>query len=229
MLLSALIAVLVLSVCMTGTFYARRRRQQLLAMHATGGGAPTGAVAGGNTYRPGDFISIPEADIPGLRVKYGSGSSTTNLEGGSGEEAASGTDDHLENSTPTTTLDDGTTAADGTGTKECPICLDTVAVHSDTWAVFPCTHGCCRPCFTDLLRHSSRRVNNTMGWAVHCPLCRKVAVAPEGEIPSPAAVVAATPIAEVPITIDPPVEDTSVTPTDVASNSTMSTRASAPP
>lgn len=203
MLLSALIAVLVLSICMTGTFYARRRRQQLLAMHGPGGpNGAIGGVGGGGALRPGsDQITIPEEDIPGLRVKFGSGTSTpitsTNIT--EGEESAGCTADN-------------STIADGTAeTNECPICLDTVPLHSDTWAVFPCTHGCCRPCFTDLLRHSSRRVNNNIAWAVNCPLCRKIAVAPEGEqptsgqpsSPTAAAVAAAAGETLVPIVIVP--------------------------
>jgi hypothetical protein len=163
MLLSALIAVLVLTVCMTGTFYARRRRQQLLAMHAAAGGGPNGAIGGVGSFRPAEQITIAEAEIPGLRVKYGV------------EEVGTATVEEGGDS-------DGTGDDTGGGTtKECPICLDTVSLHSDTWAVFPCTHGCCRPCFSDLLRHSSRRVNNSAVFAVMCPLCRKLAVAPDGE------------------------------------------------
>jgi hypothetical protein len=174
MLLSALIAVLVLSVCMTGTFYARRRRRQLLAMHGATGGLPNGAIGGvGVGRRPIEQITMNEADIPGLRVKYGV-ENTVPIEGEAGEAG--------EDADGTTTTTAGTISE--AETKECPICLDTVSLHSDTWAVFPCTHGCCRPCFSDLLRHSSRRVNNSAVWAVMCPLCRKIAVAPEGEIPA---------------------------------------------
>jgi hypothetical protein len=60
---------------------------------------------------------------------------------------------------------------------ECPICLDTVAAAPDTWARFPCSHGCCRPCLGDLVRLSSRPVGSGMQ-ALACPLCRKLAVAP---------------------------------------------------
>jgi len=179
MLLSALIAVLVLSICMAGTFFARRRRNQLLAMHAAGG-SPSGAIT--SSTRPADQITISEAEIPGLRVKYGSGclQSTPSSEEEGGEEV--GTTIEHDNSIISTSAAPGTVTA--SETKECPICLDTVAIYGDAWAVFPCTHGCCRTCFTDLLRHSSRRVNNNSAvWSVMCPLCRKMAVAPEGEMP----------------------------------------------
>lgn len=143
MLLSALVAVLVLSVCVTGSYFARRRRQNVLALHAanTTAGGPTMGM-----YRPASqALEIPPDQLELLRVRP-----AVALEGG--EESDT--------------------------TKECPICLDTVALHPDTWAVFPCTHGCCRPCLGDLMRLSSRRVNdNTL--AVLCPLCRKIAVAPE--------------------------------------------------
>ncbi|KAL4534566.1 hypothetical protein Ndes2526A_g05454 [Nannochloris sp. 'desiccata'] len=187
MLLSALIAVLVLSICMTGTFYARRRRNQLLAAHAASGAAPNGAIGGvggtGGGFHPADQITINETEIPGLRVKYSSGCThNAPITEGEGEEAAT-TIEHGDISTTIAPSD--TAAAAAAENKECPICLDTVALTSAMWAVFPCTHGCCRSCFSDLLRHSSRRVNNNNAvWAVMCPLCRKMAVAPEGEMPS---------------------------------------------
>lgn len=70
-------------------------------------------------------------------------------------------------------------ASDLGTSKECPICLDVIGVHTDTWTGFPCGHGCCTPCLNDLLRHSSRPVNRST-LAILCPLCRKLAVAPSG-------------------------------------------------
>jgi hypothetical protein len=64
--------------------------------------------------------------------------------------------------------------------RECPICLDTVPVTTGIWSQFPCGHGSCTMCVNDLLRHSSRRVNERTV-AVLCPLCRTLAVAPMGE------------------------------------------------
>jgi Ring finger domain len=200
MLLSALIAVLVLSICMTGTFYARRRRQQLLAMHAAGDGAPNGAiggVGGGGPFRPAEQITIDEADIAGLRVKFGSGCCTPVINEALGGGIEPTIEDGSMNINSATISTAATPESETSETKECPICLDAVAVHSDTWAIFPCSHGCCRPCFSDLLRHNSRRVNNRAVWAVMCPLCRKTAIAPEGEMPS----AASAPIA----VVDPPI------------------------
>lgn len=144
MLLSALVAVLVLSVCVTGSYFARRRRQNILALHAANTAAAGGAAPG--MYRPASqALEIPPDQLESLRVRAAA-------------------------------IPEGEDPAESM--KECPICLDTVALHPDTWAVFPCTHGCCRPCLGDLMRLSSRRVNsNTL--AVLCPLCRKIAVAPE--------------------------------------------------
>jgi len=186
MLLSALIAVIIVAICLSGSFYARRRRNQLLAMQAAGDGPNGAIVGGGGPTRPADQITINDAEIPGLRVKYGSECThiahSTEEEGG-GVEAGT-TIEHGIGNVISTTLGSAPGSNATPGTKECPICLDTVSLYSNTWAVFPCTHGCCKTCFTDLLRHSSRRVNNDSAvWAIMCPLCRKMAVAPEGEIP----------------------------------------------
>ncbi len=145
MLLSALIAMLVLSVCITGTFISRRRRAAALA-----------AAHGGTIVpqrRPSmPVVTIPEDQIEALMVRPAT--------------AAAAAVEGLE-----------ADAEAGPENKECPICLDGVDVTPDRWAVFPCSHGCCRPCLNDLLRHSSRRINPTT-MALLCPLCRKVAVAP---------------------------------------------------
>ena len=151
MLFSALIAVMMLSICMTGSFFARRRRrlQALNDVHVAtpvGGGAPGARYSAANPQ----FLHIPDSEIEGLRVKAACEPQVSVSVGG-------------DEPSPTA--------------NECSICLDTVAVHPDTWAVFPCSHGCCRPCVDDLVRHSSRRVNATT-LAVMCPLCRKAAVAP---------------------------------------------------
>ena len=149
MLLSALVAVLVLFVCVTGSYFTRRRRQNILAVHAANHTAGGGGGGGAMLYRPPSrSIVIPSDQLDILRVRPG---------------------------TPTT---EGEVDEESSTTKECPICLDTIAVHPDTWAVFPCSHGCCRPCLGDLMRLSSRRVNDTT-MAILCPLCRKLAVAPE--------------------------------------------------
>lgn len=136
MLMSALIGVLVLTICITGAFMARRRRLQ----------AATGETAAAQ-------LQTGLSSRPTLQVPYIPPDQLMLLSVHKPVEEEVGTQ------------------------KECPICLDAIDVAADNWAAFPCTHGCCKPCLEDLLRHSSRRVNPSV-LAVLCPLCRKVAVAP---------------------------------------------------
>jgi len=61
------------------------------------------------------------------------------------------------------------------GDQSCPICLEKVTITEDNWAVFPCAaqHGCCRDCLKDLVKYTGARASAV---AVHCPLCRKLAI-----------------------------------------------------
>lgn len=136
MLMSALTGVLILSVCITGAFMARRRRLHAAALQNSA--IPTSSTPV-NTMQL-VHIQIPPDQMAALAVKAPAETDKGSL-------------------------------------KECPICLESVDVQETTWASFPCTHGCCKQCLVDLLRHSSRRVTSTTS-AVHCPLCRKMAVAP---------------------------------------------------
>lgn len=173
MLLSALIALMVLSVCITGTFIARRRR-------AAAAAAAAGGVPGAPLRRPTmPTVSIPDDQIEAMMVRPAPAPATEGADAAAAEP------------------------------KECPICLDAVGVTPDTWAVFPCSHGCCRPCLNDLLRHSSRRINtNTL--ALLCPLCRKVAVAPRPppmssmDEEAPGSPLAPAPVAAPPLPPSPP-------------------------
>ena len=55
--------------------------------------------------------------------------------------------------------------------QECAICLETMNVDEENWTRFPCAHGCCKTCLSDLLHYTSRNVNPTT-LALLCPLCR---------------------------------------------------------
>jgi hypothetical protein len=61
------------------------------------------------------------------------------------------------------------------GDQSCPICLEKITITEDNWAVFPCAaqHGCCRDCLKDLVKYTGARASAV---AVHCPLCRKLAI-----------------------------------------------------
>lgn len=137
LLMSALIGTLAVTICVTGVFMARRRRQRRVTLDQF----VSGHVPASQANRPSvQMIEIPNDQLKEIHIKQ----VPENEENG---EA-----------------------------KECPICLDTVPVHTGIWSEFPCGHGSCTLCVNDLLRHSSRRVNsNTV--AVLCPLCRTLAVA----------------------------------------------------
>lgn len=137
LLMSALVGTLVITICITGVFLARRRRMRNMGLEQV----IQANRQNSHISRPGvRMVQIPSDQLKELYI-----------------------------SSPKTSSENDT--------DECPICLDTVRMHVDTWSCFPCGHGCCKPCAGDLLRHSSRRVNRTTV-AVLCPLCRKLAVAP---------------------------------------------------
>ena len=139
LLMSALIGTLAVTICVTGVFMARRRRQRRVTLDQFVSGHVQGPASQAN--RPSvQMIEIPNDQLKEIHIKQ----VPENEENGE--------------------------------VKECPICLDSVPVHTGIWSEFPCGHGSCTLCVNDLLRHSSRRVNsNTV--AVLCPLCRTLAVA----------------------------------------------------
>lgn len=65
--------------------------------------------------------------------------------------------------------------ADRGDQSSCPICLEKVTITKDNWSVFPCAaqHGCCGDCLKDLVKYTGARASAV---AVHCPLCRKLAI-----------------------------------------------------
>lgn len=147
MLLSVFAAIAILTLCTLGAFISHRRRRRAAALAAA-----NGEVGEGN-QREGalgvDPLRISRSRLPNITIPA----------------------DQVDSLRvrPPLTEEQGCN-------KECPICLESIAIEKDNWVVMPCSHGCCKPCLGDLLRLSSRPVNADTH-AFLCPLCRKLAAA----------------------------------------------------
>lgn len=158
LLMAALIGTLAVTICITGVFLARRRRQRAHLQQFFLAGGQAGGAGIGSVQRI-NVVQIPDEQLKDLEIK----------------------DKELEDvSLPTPTSHHGSSVDEEQGRgamlqTECPICLE--PIEHRIVSEFPCGHTCCRGCRDDLVYHSSRVVNASTV-AILCPLCRKLAVAP---------------------------------------------------
>jgi hypothetical protein len=150
LLMAALVGTLAVTICITGVFLARRRRQRNnLDQFFT-----AAAQAGQPAIQHVSIVRIPDEQLKDLEIK----DKDMDEYRGSSDQNSS-VDEEMGNLPQT----------------ECPICLE--PVEHQVVSEFPCGHTCCRGCRDDLIHHSSRVVNASTV-AILCPLCRKLAVAP---------------------------------------------------
>lgn len=169
LLMAALIGTLAVTICVTGVFLARRRRQRANVdqFFLAGGQAGQNGGAGGSLQRV-NIVQIPDEQLKDLEIKDKDlDAVATGDSGDSGEAGVSGDPVDEERG-------EGR-EAEHTVQTECPICLE--PIEHRVVSEFPCGHSCCRACRDDLVHHSSRVVNASTV-AILCPLCRKLAVAP---------------------------------------------------
>jgi hypothetical protein len=147
MLLSVFAAIAILTLCTLGAFISHRRRRRAAAL------AAANAEGGEGNQREGalgvDSLRISRSRLPNITIPA----------------------DQVDSLRVRPPLPEEQGC-----NKECPICLESIAIEKNNWVVMPCSHGCCKPCLGDLLRLSSRAVNADTR-AFLCPLCRKLAAA----------------------------------------------------
>ena len=150
LLMAALVGTLAITICITGVFLARRRRQR----NATDQFLTSFSQSGRATVQQANIVRIPDEQLKDLLIK------DVDM------------DENRGSADPQAEVDE---EQGGVRQVECPICLE--PVEHQVVSEFPCGHTCCRGCRDDLVHHSSRVVNASTV-AILCPLCRKLAVAP---------------------------------------------------
>ena len=150
LLMAALVGTLAITICITGVFLARRRRQR----HNTDQFLMSLSQSGRASVQQVNIVRIPDEQLKDLEIK------DIDIEENLGSADPHGRVDEEQG---------------GVRQAECPICLE--PVEHQVVSEFPCGHTCCRGCRDDLVHHSSRIVNASTV-AILCPLCRKLAVAP---------------------------------------------------